>query len=64
MTISEYIIAMKREINPRLSYIRTTIKILSEISKMNGIGRKFIDFTRDDIFSYLDKTRKPEDQDP
>ena len=63
-TISEYIIAMKREINPRLSYIGTTIQVLSEISKLNGIGKKFIDFTRDDVLSYLDKSRKPENQDP
>ena len=63
-TISEYIIAMKREINPRLSYIGTTIQVLSEISKLKGIGKKFIDFTRDDVLSYLDKSRKPENQDP
>jgi hypothetical protein len=31
-TISEYIIAMKREINPKFSYIGTMIQVLSEIS--------------------------------
>lgn len=33
LTIAEYIIAMKREINPRLSYIKNTIQILSEFSR-------------------------------
>ena len=26
--------------------------------------KKFIDMTRDDVLSYLDKSRKPEDEDP
>jgi integrase len=64
MTISEYIIAMKREINPRLSYIRYTIQFLSELSKTVGITKKFIDMTRDDVLDYLDKSRKPENCDP
>ena len=37
LTISEYIIAMKREVNPRLSYLRYTIQFLSELSKYIGI---------------------------
>jgi uncharacterized protein YihD (DUF1040 family) len=43
---------MKREINPRLSYKRYTIQILSEISKAVGIEKKFIDMTRDDVLYY------------
>jgi hypothetical protein len=53
----EYIIAMKREINPRLSYRRYIIQILSELSR-TGIQKKFIDMTRDDVLCYLDKCRK------
>src|SRR5438094_1456302 len=49
LTISEYIITMKREINPRLNYIRTTIQYLSELSKTVGITKKFNDMTREDI---------------
>jgi hypothetical protein len=41
LTISDYIIAMKREINPRLSYKKSTIHFIAELS------------TRDDILSYL-----------
>jgi hypothetical protein len=46
---------MKREINPRLSYKRYTIQFLSELSKVVGIEKKFIDMTSDDILCYLDK---------
>ncbi len=64
MTVCEYIIAMKREINPRYNYVRYTIQFLSELSRTVGLGNKFIDMTRDDVLSYLDKSRKPEDEDP
>ena len=40
LTICDYIIAMKREINPRLSYKRYTIQFLSELSKAVGIEMK------------------------
>jgi hypothetical protein len=54
LTICDYIIAMKREVNPRLTYKRYTIQILSKLSKAVGIQKKFIDMTRDDILYYLD----------
>jgi integrase/recombinase XerD len=65
LAICDYIIAMKREVNPRLSYKRYTIQVLAELSKAVGIDKKFIDITRDDILlCYLDKCRKPENEDP
>jgi hypothetical protein len=64
LTICEYIIAMNREINPRLSYKRYIIEFLSEPSRAAGIEKKFIDMRRDDILCYLDKCRKPENEDP
>jgi uncharacterized protein YihD (DUF1040 family) len=64
LTICDYIIAMNREINPRLSYKRYIIEFLSELSRAVGIEKKFIDMTRDDILCYLDKCRKPENEDP
>src|ERR1051325_7099474 len=36
LTICDYVIAMKREINPRLTYRRYTIQILAELSKAVG----------------------------
>jgi uncharacterized protein YihD (DUF1040 family) len=58
LIVCDYIIAMKREINPRLSYIKYTIQFLSELSKSVGIAKKFNDMTRDDILLYLDSCRK------
>ena len=64
LTISEYIIAMKREVNPRLNTIRTIIQFLAELSKTVGIEKRFEDMTRDDILLYLDRNRKLENDDP
>jgi hypothetical protein len=64
LTLSEYIIAMKREVNPRLSYKKLTIQIMAELSKSVGISKKYIDMTREDVLCYLDKGRKPENEDP
>jgi integrase/recombinase XerD len=65
LTVCDYIIAMKREVNPRLSYKKYTIQVLAELSKAVGIAKKFIEMTRDDILlCYIDKCRKPENVDP
>jgi uncharacterized protein YihD (DUF1040 family) len=64
LTVCDYIIAMKREVNPRLSYKKYIIQFLSELSRAVGIEKNFIDMTRDDILCYLDKCRKTEDEDP
>ena len=64
LTICDYIIAMKREVNPRLSYKKYTIQFLSELSRAVAIQKKFIDMTRDDVLCYLDNCRKPENEDP
>jgi len=64
LTVSEYIIAMKREVNPRRGYKKLTIQIIAELSKTVGIAKKYIDMTRDDVLCYLDKGRKPENEDP
>jgi integrase/recombinase XerD len=64
LTICEYVIAMKREVNPRLSYIKSTIQFLAELCKSVGIEIKFIDMVKDNILCYLDKCRKPDTEDP
>jgi hypothetical protein len=43
LTVCDYIISMKREINPRLCTISTTIQFLPELSRSAGIGKKFED---------------------
>ena len=45
LTICEYVIAMKREINPRISYIKNTIQFLAELKSVE-IETKFIDMTK------------------
>jgi integrase/recombinase XerD len=64
LAVVDYIIAMKREINPQLNYTKSTIQFLSELSRAIGVEKHFVDMTRDDILFYLDKCRKPENQDP
>ena len=40
------------------------MQFLPELSKIIGVATKFIDMTRDDVLCYLDKCRKPENEDP
>jgi hypothetical protein len=53
---------MKREINARLHTIKSRIQFLSELSKTADIQKNFIDMTREDILLYLDKRRRPENE--
>ena len=64
LVVAEYIISMKREVNARLNYIKYTIQFLSELSRISGIGKNFIDMTREDVLCYLDNCHKLEDEDP
>jgi len=62
--LADYIIAMKREINPRASYVKNNIQFLSELSRFVGIEKRFEDFIKYDILSFLDSIRKSENDDP
>jgi len=64
LTVCNYIIAFKHEVNPRPSYIKYTIQFLSELSKSIGMKKRFDDFTKDDVLLYLDSCRKPEHEEP
>ncbi|HEY6884280.1 MAG TPA: hypothetical protein VI278_09615, partial [Nitrososphaeraceae archaeon] len=66
LTVCDYMIAMKREVNPRLTTISTTIQFLSGLSKFAGVEKRFEDMmtTSTILLSYLDSCRKPEDKDP
>jgi hypothetical protein len=65
LVICDYVIAMKREINPRVNTVKNAIQFLSELSGCAGIDKKFEDMLskRDDVLCYLDRCRKPENQD-
>src|ERR671918_2685808 len=64
LTLAEYLIDMKSEINPRPSYIRNNLQFLSELSRFVGIKKRFKDFIKEDITSFLDNHRKSEEEDP
>ena len=64
LTVCNYIISFKHEVNPRPSYIQYTIQFLSELSRTIGIDKKFEDYTKDDVLLYLDSCRKSEAEDP
>lgn len=63
LTVCDYIIDMKREINPSLNTIRTTIQFFSELCKCVK-NKRFEDMIRDDILLFLDQCRKLENDDP
>ena len=64
LTVCNYIIAFKHEVNPRPLYIKSNIQFLSELSKAVGIEKRFEDYTKDDVLLYLDSCRKSEAEDP
>ena len=64
LTVCDYLIDYKREKNPPLNTVRTTIQPLFTLSKEVGVKKKFVDMTRDDILLSLDRCRKSEDKDP
>jgi integrase/recombinase XerD len=64
LTVCNYIIAFKHEVNPRPSYIQYTIQFLSELSKAVGVEKRFEDYTKDDVILYLNSCRKSESEDP
>jgi hypothetical protein len=62
LVISEYISSMRIETNLSDKYRRgviTSLKLLSEFSN----NKYFIDMTKEDVLSYLDHLRKPDESD-
>src|SRR5215467_6500762 len=62
LTISEYVLSLRREINPSQNYTRMQIQALVELSEYSK-QKPFEHMTRDDILSFLYKFRKTEDSD-
>jgi hypothetical protein len=63
LTIYNYIMAMKTEINLSDNYRRTTIVLLIRLSRFLQ-NKSFNLVSRDDILEFLDRLRKPESVDP
>src|ERR671922_1887447 len=64
LTICNYIMAMKTEINSSDDYRRTNVAVLTKLSKFFGNQKSFNQITREDVLSFLDSLRKPESLDP
>jgi hypothetical protein len=62
LTISEYILSLRREINPSQNYTRMQIQALVELSEYLK-QKPFEQLTREDVSLFLNKFRKTEDKD-
>jgi hypothetical protein len=60
LTIVNYILSMKNEINLSDNYRRLNIYALYRISKFFNNKKSFKELVRDDLLQYLDSLRKPE----
>ena len=63
LTISEYVLSLRREINPSQNYTKMQIQALVELSEYLN-QKPFGQLTSDDVLSFLNKFRKTEDKDP
>jgi integrase/recombinase XerD len=63
LTISEYVLSLRREINPSRNYTRMQIQAFVELSEYFK-QKPFEQLTREDVLSFLCKFRKTEDKDP
>ncbi|HZA65122.1 MAG TPA: hypothetical protein VE573_19750, partial [Nitrososphaeraceae archaeon] len=61
--IADYIKVMKSEVNLSDSYRKSVIEVLTKLSKSCN-HKGFKNITRNDILSFLDSFRKPEEADP
>jgi hypothetical protein len=63
LTISEYVLSLRREINPSQNYTKTQIQALVELSEYLK-QKPFEQLTGEDLLSFLYKFKKTEDKDP
>jgi len=63
LTISEYILSLRREINPSQNYTKMQIQAIVELSEYLK-QKPFEQLTSEDVLSFLNKFRKTEDRDP
>ena len=61
--IKEYFDAMEIEINPSINYVKTNQNTLNRLSEFHK-SKPFANMTREDIVSYLNSLRKPDELDP
>jgi len=62
-TIIDYVICLNEEINPSIHYKKDQIQVLSQLSTCYQ-QKPFLEMTRQNVLSYLNSCRKPEEIDP
>ncbi|MGA9170755.1 MAG: hypothetical protein WBZ20_11495 [Nitrososphaeraceae archaeon] len=62
-TIVDYVISLNEEINPSTHYKKDQIQVLSQLSTCYQ-QKPFLEMTRQNVLSYLNSCRKPEEIDP
>jgi hypothetical protein len=62
LPISEYVLLLRREVNPSQNYTKIKIQALVELSKYLK-QKPFKQLTTENVLSFLDKFRKTEDKD-
>ena len=64
LTLINYILTMKNEINLSDGYRKLNIYVFYSISKFFNHKKTYKELTRDDVMQFLDSLRKPEESDP
>jgi hypothetical protein len=60
LIISEYVIAVKREVNVSTGYTKSIIQTLVDLSRFHSNKKNFKEMFREDLLLYLDSLRRPE----
>ena len=64
LTLINYILTMKNEINLSDGYRKLNIYVFYSVSKFFNHKKTYKELTRDDVMQFLDSLRKPEESDP
>jgi hypothetical protein len=64
LSITDFILSLKTEINLSNHHIKNNIMVLTLLSRFHKNEKSFREMTREDILSFLDGVRKPENVDP
>ncbi|HEY7078400.1 MAG TPA: hypothetical protein VH500_01785 [Nitrososphaeraceae archaeon] len=64
LSIADFILSLKTEINLSNNHIRNNIMVLTLLSRFHNDLKSFKEMTREDVIAFLDGVRKPESVDP
>jgi hypothetical protein len=64
LAVADFITSMNTEINPSSNHRMNCIEVIGQLSRFYDHKKPFYEMTRQDILSFLDSLRKPENSDP